>query len=181
MHQSIRIISGKHKGRKIRGPKNLPVRPTTDFAKEGLFNILHHGGGLVGAKVLDLFSGTGNIAYEFGSRGANHIDCVDQHRGCIKFIEETTLTLDLPIRCFQGSVLKFLEHHQGHYDFIFADPPYDLEQSILLELIALIFERNLIAEHGLFILEHEKERDFSSHEYWVNSRKFGGSVFSFFE
>jgi 16S rRNA (guanine(966)-N(2))-methyltransferase RsmD len=181
MHQSIRIISGRHKGRKIRGPKNLPVRPTTDFAKEGLFNILHHSGGIFGAKVLDLFSGTGNIAYEFGSRGADHIDCVDQHRGCIKFIEETTQVLDLPIHCYQAAVMKFLEHHTGAYDFIFADPPYALEQSALVDLIRLIFERNLLNERGQLILEHDKDRDFSAHEHWVNARKFGGSIFSFFE
>lgn len=181
MHQSIRIISGRHKGRKIRGPKNLPVRPTTDFAKEGLFNMLHHGGGLSGAKVLDLFSGTGNIAYEFGSRGAAHIDCVDQHRGCIKFIEETAQLLELPIHCFQGAATKFLEHHSGDYDFIFADPPYALEQEELLNLVSTIFERQLLAEEGLFILEHDKDRDLSNHEHFVNSRKFGGSVFSFFE
>ena len=181
MHQSIRIISGQHKGRKIRGPKNLPVRPTTDFAKEGLFNILHHGGGLFGAKVLDLFSGTGNIAYEFGSRGAAHIDCVDQHRGCVKFIEETALLLELPINCFQGSTMKFLDHHSGAYDFIFADPPYAFEQEELLELVSVIFERQLLSEQGQFILEHDKDRDFSAHDRWVNSRKFGGSVFSFFE
>jgi 16S rRNA (guanine966-N2)-methyltransferase len=181
MHQSIRIISGRHKGRKIRGPKNLPVRPTTDFAKEGLFNILHHGGGLLGARVLDLFSGTGNIAYEFGSRGADQIDCVDQHRGCIKFIEQTALLLALPINCYQGAALKFLEHHSGTYDFIFADPPYALEQEELLNLVSTIFERQLLAENGQLILEHDKDRDFSKHEHWVNSRKFGGSVFSFFE
>ena len=181
MHQSIRIISGRHKGRKIRGPKNLPVRPTTDFAKEGLFNILHHSGALFGAQVLDLFSGTGNIAYEFGSRGAAQIDCVDQHRGCIKFIEATAQLLELPISCTQGSAVKFLEHHSKSYDFIFADPPYALEQRALLHLISVIFERALLSDQGQLILEHEKARNFSSHPNWVSSRKFGGSVFSFFE
>jgi 16S rRNA (guanine(966)-N(2))-methyltransferase RsmD len=181
MHQSIRIISGRHKGRKIRGPKNLPVRPTTDFAKEGLFNILHHSGGLSGAVVLDLFSGTGNIAYEFGSRGAAQIDCVDQHRGCIKFIEETAQILELPVNCYQGTVIKFLQQHSGGYDFIFADPPYALSSSELLSLITLVFDKKLLSDQGQFILEHQKAHDFSQHPNWVNSRKFGGSVFSFFE
>ena len=181
MHQSIRIISGRHKGRKIRGPKNLPVRPTTDFAKEGLFNILHHSGGLSGSVVLDLYSGTGNIAYEFGSRGATQIDCVDQHRGCIKFIEETAQILGLTINCYQGVVMKFLHQHSGNYDFIFADPPYALAQPDLMNLIQIIFDKNLLSDQGQFILEHQKDHDFSQHPNWVTSRKFGGSVFSFFE
>ena len=181
MHQSIRIISGRHKGRKIRGLKNLPVRPTKDFAKEGLFNILHHSGGLSGAMVLDLFSGTGNIAYEFGSRGAAQIDCVDQHRGCIKFIEETAEMLELPLSCYQGTVIKFLQQHKGHYDFIFADPPYAFSHSELLSIVDLVFDKTLLSDQGQFILEHQKDHDFLQHPNWVNSRKFGGSVFSFFE
>ena len=181
MHHSIRIISGRHKGRKIRGPKNLPVRPTTDFAKEGLFNILHHRGTLVGARVLDLFSGTGNIAYEFGSRGAVHIDSVDQHKGCIKFIEETAQLLNLPINCYQGNVIKFVKGHSGAYDFVFADPPYAIEQTALMDLITLIFDRELLTQQGELIIEHSKDHDLSTHKHWMDSRKFGGSVFSFFE
>ena len=135
----------------------------------------------MGAHVLDLFSGTGNIAYEFGSRGAAQIDCVDQHRECIKFIEATAQLLELPVNCFQGSAMKFLERQSKSYDFIFADPPYAFEQEELLELVSVIFERKLLSELGQFILEHDKDRDFSAHERWANSRKFGGSVFSFFE
>lgn len=181
MHLSIRIISGLHKGRRIRGPKNLPVRPTTDFAKEGLFNILSHQTGVKDLRVLDLYSGTGNIAYEFASRGALGIDCVDQHRGCIRFIEQTAREFNFPITTHAIEVMRFVQSSKTSYDLVFADPPYDFNQETLELLVNQIISGSLLNQNGQLILEHTKERNFESHPNWVHSRKFGGSVFSFFE
>ena len=181
MHLSIRIISGIYKGRRIYGPKNLPVRPTTDFAKEGLFNILSHSASLEGARVLDLYSGTGNIAYEFGSRGAAHIDCVDQNRGCVKFIEQTAQKLNLPIITHAMPVMRFIQKSINPYDIVFADPPYELDKPHLQVIVNQILNHTFSCPKRKLILEHNKERDFETHPRWKHSRKFGSSVFSFFE
>ena len=121
----MRIISGKHKGRRITAPKNLPVRPTTDMSKESLFNILNNHFNFNGLKVLDLFSGTGNISYEFASRGAGPITSVDGDMGCVNFIKKTATELDLDISAIKSDVFSFLERNKTTYDIIFADPPYN--------------------------------------------------------
>tara|TARA_R110000796_G_scaffold35017_3_gene90235 strand:- start:221565 stop:222101 length:537 start_codon:yes stop_codon:yes gene_type:complete len=177
----MRIISGKHKGRKITAPNKLPVRPTTDMAKEGLFNILNNSYYFGDISVLDLFSGTGNIAYEFGSRGCNHITSIDANQGCIKFITETAETLELTITAIKSDVFSYLEKTNSKTDIIFADPPYDLEFEEFSKIPNLIFEKKLLLDDGLLIVEHSKHTDLSSLPNFSKQRKYGGSVFSFFE
>ena len=122
----MRIISGTHKGRRIAAPKNLPVRPTTDRSKEGLFNILQHRLEFDTLSVLDLFSGTGNMSYEFASRGVSNITSVDQNRNCIHFIQKTATELSLNINSIQSESTLFLKKNLQDYSLIFADPPYNI-------------------------------------------------------
>ena len=177
----MRIISGKHKGRKITAPNKLPVRPTTDMAKEGLFNILNNTYYFGDISVLDLFSGTGNIAYEFGSRGCNQITSIDANQGCVKFITETVETLELNITALKSDVFSYLEKTNSKTDIIFADPPYDLEFDDFSKIPELIFSRELLLEDGVLIIEHSKHTDLSKLPHFTNQRKYGGSIFSFFE
>ena len=176
----MRIISGSHKGRKLIAPRNLPVRPTTDFAKEGLFNILHHRIDLHEASVLDLFSGTGNIAYECASRGCPDVTAVDGHHGCVNFISKTATALELPITAMKADVFKYLDHATKPQTLIFADPPYDFDSEQLALLVSKVFENNLLKEDGFLIIEHTKHIDLSFISEFEELRKYGGSVFSFF-
>lgn len=177
----MRIISGKHKGRRLIAPKKLPVRPTTDMAKEALFNILNNRFNLNGLQVLDLFSGTGNIAFEFSSRGASVITAVDENFDCVKFIKKTSTELDMNINVIKSDVYKYLEKAPIKADIIFADPPYDFEPDAFQKFAYLIFEKELLLEGGILILEHSKHTDLSEVEHFKESRKYGSSVFSFFE
>jgi 16S rRNA (guanine(966)-N(2))-methyltransferase RsmD len=177
----MRIISGIHKGRRIQAPKKLPVRPTTDMSKEALFNILRNLIHISGIKVLELFAGSGNMSYEFGSRGAGSILAVDEHMPCVAFIKKTAELLDLPIDAVKADVFAFLKNHKGTYDIIFADPPYALEESQFLDLVDSVMEKQLLNEDGLLIIEHSKHTDLSSHSSFDNQRKYGGTVFSFFK
>lgn len=177
----MRIISGTHKGRRLIAPKKLPVRPTTDFAKEALFNILNNHYYFDEVSVLDLFSGTGNISYEFASRGTKDITCVDAHSGCISFIQKTTKEFDLPIDTFKMDVYQYLNKEVRSFDIIFADPPYDFSQKQLLNIVSIIFERNLISEQGVLIIEHSKHVELYELSYFSYDKQYGGSVFSFFE
>ena len=176
----MRIISGIHKGKRLQAPKNLPVRPTTDFAKEGLFNILRNQYDLGSTDVLDLFAGTGNMSYEFGSRGTSYIVSVDAHYGCVKFIRQTAEQLELPIQTVKSDVVKFLSAIPETFDIIFADPPYDFSAETIAEMTAIIFERNLLKPEGVCIIEHAKHTDISQLDQWTEARKYGSSVFSFF-
>lgn len=176
----MRIVSGIHKGKKIFAPKKLPVRPTTDFAKEALFNILHNNYHFSGVTVLDLFSGTGNISYEFASRGAESIIAVDSHLECVRFINKTTEELDLPITTVKSDVFKYLSATPVTSDIIFADPPYNFEVDSLQQLVTTTFENNLLKEEGVLIIEHSKKMDLSSLEHFSEARKYGNSMFSFF-
>lgn len=177
----MRIISGKYKGRRISPPKNLPVRPTTDMSKESLFNILNNRFDFEGLKVLDLFAGTGNLSYEFGSRGAGNITAVDTDFGCIKYIKQTAAELDLSIAAIKSDVYKFLKTHKSAYDIIVADPPYHSSQKEFEDIVTLVFEASLLHEDGMMIVEHSKH---SSLDHMMNfsfKKKYGGSIFSFFE
>lgn len=176
----MRIISGQHKGKRITAPKKLPIRPTTDFAKEALFNILNNRFHFKELKVLDLFSGSGNIAYEFGSRGAGPIVAVDENFECIKFIKKTAEELDLDILPVKSDVFKYLEKAPIKCDLIFADPPYDFDVESLQKLVSITFERELLNEEGELVIEHSKRIDLSSLEHFTEVRKYGNSVFSFF-
>ncbi|MBT8261404.1 MAG: RsmD family RNA methyltransferase [Bacteroidia bacterium] len=176
----MRIVSGKFKGKRIIAPKKLPVRPTTDFAKEALFNILNNRYDFGELRVLDLFAGTGNISYEFASRGTKEILCVDAHYACVKFIQQTAMSLEIPITTVKSDVFKYLRIQQDAYDIIFADPPYDFSSDQLEELVSLSFGNNLVREEGCLIIEHTKHLDLSEISHFQESRKYGGSVFSFF-
>ena len=177
----MRIISGKYKSKRISAPKNLPVRPTTDMAKESLFNILNNLYYFDNISVLDLFAGTGNISYEFASRGTETIYAVDAHFACIKFINQTSKELDMDITCYKSDVYKFLEKTPLKTDVIFADPPYDFEEAQFLKIADIIFERNLLNEDGILIIEHSKHTDLTKHPNYSYDKRYGGNVFSFFE
>lgn len=177
----MRIVSGKFKGRRITAPKNLPVRPTTDLSKEALFNILNHQFSFRELRVLDLFAGTGNISYEFASRGAEPITCVDADAGCVHFIKKTAKEFDMDITVIKSDVYKFLERNKVKYDIIFADPPYNFTQEQFDKIIQLIFENDLLQEDGLLIIEHSTQTNMEHLEHFSNGRKYGGSIFSFFE
>ena len=174
----MRIISGSHKGRKIVAPKKLPVRPTTDRSKEGLFNILSHRLEISELKILDLFSGTGNISYEFASRGAKKIISVDQNRSCSQFIQQTAIKLELNLQVIQSEAISFLEKNNADYNLIFADPPYDWEEKDYQRIATLALQK--LNPEGILILEHSNHLDLSSLESFDFSRAYGGSVFSFF-
>lgn len=176
----MRIVSGIHKGKKIIAPKKLPVRPTTDFAKEALFNILNNQYHFSALKVIDLFSGTGNIAYEFASRGAIEIIAVDAHFECVKFINKISEEMDLPIRTVKSDVQKFLNATGETAHIIFADPPYDFDVPALEKLVEATFTNNLLEENGSLIIEHSKKLDLSHLPRFSAIRKYGNSVFSFF-
>ena len=176
----MRIVSGTHKGKRITAPRKLPVRPTTDFAKEALFNILNNQYHFSALKVIDLFSGTGNISFEFASRGAVEIISVDAHYECVKFINKISEELDLPIRTVKSDVFKFLKATGETANIIFADPPYNFEADSLQDLVETTFSRNLLEEGGSLIIEHSKKIDLSHLDHFVEVRKYGNSVFSFF-
>ena len=177
----MRIISGKYKGRRISPPKNLPVRPTTDMGKESLFNILNNHFDFSGLKVLDLFAGTGNISYEFASRGSASITSVDADFGCIKFIKQTAAEFDFDIAAIKSDVFKFLEKHTASYDLIFADPPYGLDQARFEKIVKTVFAQNLLDQDGMMIVEHSKHTAMEHLDHFSFQKNYGGSVFSFFE
>ncbi|MFM1875647.1 MAG: hypothetical protein RL266_1384 [Bacteroidota bacterium] len=176
----MRIISGLYKGRTIRPPKNLPVRPTTDKAKEGLFNILNNLLDFEELNVLDLFCGTGNIGLEFASRGALTVTSVDADPKCAAFVRSTYDQFGYK----GGTVVKadafrFAQSTNGKWNMIFADPPYTYEH--YTELVTSILERKLLTQDGMLILEHPAEVDLSSFPSLSQTRKYGRVHFSFFE
>jgi 16S rRNA (guanine(966)-N(2))-methyltransferase RsmD len=177
----MRIISGKHKGRNLQAPKKLPVRPTKDMAKESLFNILNNSYYFPDLKVLDLFAGTGNISYEFSSRGVNDVLAIDTHIGCIEFIDKTVSLLEMNIRTLKSDVFTFLQRNKEQFDIIFADPFYDMDLTDFEKLPQLVFENELLLEDGVLIIEHSNRTSLADLPHYKNSRKYGGSVFSFFE
>ncbi|NLN25705.1 MAG: methyltransferase domain-containing protein [Bacteroidetes bacterium] len=176
----MRIISGSEKGRKLLIPKKLPARPTTDFAKESLFNILRNQFDFEELSVLDLFSGTGSISYEFASRGVPSIVTVDSHRESVRYVERTAESFSFPIQAFRMDVFQYLEKANQRFSIIFSDPPYDMDFPSFEKIISLVFEKSLLAEDGLLIVEHHKKMDLSTLLNFQNSRKYGDTVFSFF-
>jgi 16S rRNA (guanine966-N2)-methyltransferase len=175
----MRIIRGTHRGRKITPPANLPVRPTTDLAKESLFNILDNHIYFEDIDVLDLYSGTGSIAYEFASRESKSVIAVDIHPKCTAFIQETASKLGFTnLRVVRSSSIGFLNHCSSRFDLIFADPPYELEG--IEDVINIVFSRNLLMDNGWLIIEHSKEHDFSAFPGFHDHRHYGKVNFSFF-
>ncbi|AWG22580.1 16S rRNA (guanine(966)-N(2))-methyltransferase RsmD [Flavobacterium faecale] len=177
----MRIISGKFKGRRISPPKGLPVRPTTDMSKEALFNVLNNHFSFEGLKVLDLFAGTGNISYEFASRGSTPITSVDGDFGCVKFIKKTAEEFDFNIAALKSDIFKFLERNNATYDIIFADPPYNFDQATFEKIVSLIFERNSLNGDGMMVIEHSKYTKLDHMMHFSFKKSYGGSIFSFFE
>ena len=176
----MRIIGGKYRGRRIVPPANLKARPTTDFAKEGLFNILNNKIDFEDITVLDLFSGTGNISYEFVSRGVAQAHLVEKNynnfSGIKKIIKELELTNIKPIHI---DVAAYLKTCNVKYDLIFADPPFDL--AWIDELPDLILNAGILTAGGLFILEHSGNNNFSNRPFFTEMRRYGEVHFSFFQ
>jgi 16S rRNA (guanine966-N2)-methyltransferase len=177
----VRIISGKYKGRRIFPPKGLPVRPTTDMSKEALFNVLNNHFSFEGLKVLDLFAGTGNISFEFASRGSTPITSVDADFGCVKFIKQVAAEYDFNIAATKSDVFTFLERNKAIYDIIFADPPYALDQKTFDKIVLTVFEKNTLQEDGMMIIEHSKYTKLDHLIHFSFKKSYGGSIFSFFE
>ncbi len=177
----MRIISGKYKSRRINAPKKLPVRPTTDMAKEALFSIINNLYHFDSISVLDLFAGTGNISYEFASRGTTQITCIDQDFGCIKFINQTAEEFEMPIITVKSDVFKYLERAHNKATIIFADPPYAFTIDQFSKIHELVITNELIETDGLFIIEHSKHTDLSVFKSFKYSKSYGGNMFSFFE
>ncbi len=177
----MRIISGKYKGRRIFPPKGLPVRPTTDMSKEALFNVLNNHFSFEGLKILDLFAGTGNISFEFASRGSTPITSVDADFGCVKFIKQVAAEYDFNIAATKSDVFTFLERNKATYDIIFADPPYALDQKTFDKIVLTVFEKNTLQEDGMMIIEHSKYTKLDHLIHFSFKKSYGGSIFSFFE
>lgn len=176
----MRIIGGRLRGLRLNPPKNLPVRPTTDLAKEALFNILQNQIDFEGLRMLDLFCGTGNISLEFASRSATQVISVDRSIHCINYLKEVSRQHGLEnIKVYKDDVFKFLQHETGPFDLIFADPPYDLNK--IPEIPNAIFSKNLLAPDGLLIVEHQSMQNLSNNPSFVEQRRYGHSSFSFFK
>lgn len=176
----MRVIGGKLRGLRFNPPANLPVRPTTDMAKEALFNILNNRIDFEDIEVLDLFSGTGGISVEFASRGAAEVVSVDRDNGCINYLKDLAKKHNLDeIHPFRGDVLKFLKEETSAFDLIFADPPYDLPQ--IPQIAEIVFENNLLKSGGMLVIEHPSSKKLGNHPNFIEQRKYGNTSFSFFE
>ena len=175
----MRIITGRYKGRHFDIPRTFKARPTTDFAKENIFNVLTQYVDFDGATALDLFSGTGSISLELLSRGCQQVVSVEMDRDHHRFIQDCLKKLDtkacIPIR---GDVFRFLKSCKQQYDFIFADPPYALKE--LPEIPDLVIGRQLLKDGGIFVFEHGKDHDFSNHPHFLEHRSYGSVNFSLF-
>lgn len=176
----MRIITGKYKGRHFDIPRSFKARPTTDFAKENIFNVLTQYIDFDNTTALDLFSGTGSITLELLSRGCANVISVELDRDHHRFICDCIKKIDtdacLPIR---GDVFRFIKGCKQKFDFIFADPPYALKE--LPTIPDLIFEHNLLNSDGVFVFEHGKDNDFSSHPHFVEHRHYGSVNFTIFK
>ena len=176
----MRIITGIYKGRHFDIPRTFKARPTTDFAKENIFNVLVQYLDFEGATALDLFSGTGSISLELLSRGCAQVISVEADRDHHRFISDCLKKLDtqacIPLR---GDVFRFLKSCRQQFDLIFADPPYALKE--LPTIPDLIFERDLLKPEGIFVFEHGKDHDFSTHPHFVEHRSYGSVNFTLFK
>ena len=177
----MRIISGKFGGRRISPPHNMPhTRPTTDIAKEGLFNMLQNRVQMEGAKTLDLFGGTGCISYELASRGATDLTIVEKDSIMLGFIKQNIEMLKIEnVQLLQMDVFQYLSTYKNQYDIIFAGPPYAL--NTIDQLPKIIVEQQLISPEGYFILEHTPRNNYKSYPGYSFERNYGTTIFSFFE
>lgn len=176
----MRIVSGKFKGKTISPPKEFHARPTTDYAKESLFNIILNNFDFEELEVLDLFSGTGSISFEFASRGVNRIDLVELNLKHLKFISKVKDELGFKqIHTIKGNAFQFIKSCSYKYDIIFADPPYDIQGVDIIP--DLIFEKDILKEDGWLILEHSGNYKFESYPHFLQERNYGNVHFSFFK
>ena len=186
----MRIITGKYKGRHFDIPRTFKARPTTDFAKENIFNVLTQYIDFEDTEALDLFSGTGSITLELLSRGCKHVVSIELDRDHHRFIQqcvgkllrseecETSSKVTLPSTIIRGDVFRYIKSCKQQFDFIFADPPYALKE--LPTIPRLIFERGLLKDDGIFVFEHGKDYDFSDDPHFVEHRSYGSVNFSIF-
>lgn len=176
----MRIISGEFGGRKINPPPNMPhTRPTTDIAKEGLFNILQSRIDFEGLKTLDLFGGTGSISYELASRGAADLTIVEKDAAMHSFIKKTMDMLKVEnVKVLKMEVFNYLQSSSEEFDFIFAGPPYAL--GTIDDLPKIIVSKNMIAPGGFFVLEHTPRNNYEKFEAYSFQRNYGTTIFSFF-
>jgi 16S rRNA (guanine966-N2)-methyltransferase len=176
----MRIIGGEHGGRKFNPPSRMPyTRPTTDIAKEGLFNVLQHKLDIEELKTLDLFGGTGSISYELASRGAADLTIVEKDTTMYEFIKKTSETLRIEnIKPVKMDVFKFITQCTDKFDFIFAGPPYALTS--IDDLPKLIFEKQLLNDKGWFVLEHTPRNEYKSFPYYKTEKNYGTTIFSIF-
>lgn len=179
----MRIVSGSHKGRRIDpeySGKKLGIRPTTDFAKESLFNILANNFDFTELKILDLFSGSGAISFEFASRGAKEITAVEKDYTRIEFIKSKSKEFGFEnIRAIKTDAFRFLDSHSGNYDIIFADPPYELKG--IEKIHTLVFQKKILNSGGWLVIEHSSEYDFSTTEHFLEKRTYSAVNFSIFK
>ena len=176
----MRIITGQFKGRHFDIPRTFKARPTTDFAKENIFNVLNGYIDFDGITVLDLFSGTGSISLELISRGCKEVVSVEKDRDHARFIAECMRKIKVESNILiRGDVFRFLKTCHQKFDLIFADPPYALPE--LGTIPDLIFEYNLLSTDGIFVFEHGKNNDFSNNPHFVEHRSYGSVNFSIFE
>lgn len=176
----MRIISGSYRGKQIHPPSNFKARPTTDFAKEGLFNILHNNFDFEETDVLDLFAGTGSLTYEFASRGTKRITSVENNSLHFRFIRKNIEEMGFDdVHTINTDVFKFIKRPFESYDLIFADPPFDHPE--LKTLPEKIFETNILAENGWFILEHPSQITFNHLPNFFQHKNYGNVNFSFFK
>jgi 16S rRNA (guanine966-N2)-methyltransferase len=176
----MRIISGELGGRRINPPAKMPyTRPTTDIAKEGLFNILQNNLEFERLKTLDLFGGTGSISYELASRGVADLTIVERDQQMYNFIKKTASDLKLEnFNLVKSDVFKFIDHCTEKFDFIFAGPPYALQN--IDDLPRLVFERQLLNKGGWFILEHTPRNNYETFPFFSSARNYGTTIFSIF-
>ncbi len=176
----MRIVSGFLRGRRFNPPTNLPVRPTTDIAKESLFNILNNYVDFHKVKALDLFSGTGNISLELISRGCISVTSIDSNFKCTDFIKKTADAFKVEnLHIVKTNVFNFLKFSNTPFDLIFADPPYDMEG--IPTIPDIIFEKNLLTKEGWLIIEHSREINFENHPHFIEHRLYGKVNFTFFQ
>ncbi len=176
----MRIISGRYRKKIINPPSNFHARPTTDIAKEALFNILVNTMDIEKVEALDLFSGSGSIAYELASRGCKEVWAIELNYNHFAFIKKTAEELKFDqMKVIKADVFKFLEQCHRKFDLIFADPPYELEKQV--EIPSLVFKNELLTQDGVLIVEHSEETDYSEEERFIETRKYGKVHFSFFK
>ncbi len=175
----MRIIAGNLRGRRLNPPQNLPVRPTTDMARESLFNILNNYVDYEDCSVMDLFAGTGAVSLEFVSRGAKEVTSVDINAQCTDFIKQSAQQFGIRnLHVVRADVFDMMKRLNRKFDIVFADPPYALEG--LATLPDMIFERQALTDDGIFILEHPREFSFEEHPHFWQHRNYGKVNFTFF-